>query len=435
MVKSKDKELKKKQKLRDARRTNAKLFPIYKMFSWDLLFFYSIEFLFLTITKRLDASEILLINGFFLVARLFCQFPSVIISELIGRRKSIILGNFLLILFVLSLMFLPGITSILIADLFFALGYDLKTISETNLLYDSVSTRGGEGLFSKLDAKGGSWYYILDGIASLTAGYLFVINNYLPLIICLAFIIISTVISFNFKDIYVGQKEKKKDKKIIEILRDQDEDIKTCFKFIIRSKRMRAFILFQIVFYSFIKVVETYRSQVLIDLKVPEEQFSMIFAALTLMGGLSLTVKKNIEKKIKNKTLTFVSLMYICACIFVGAITSMTTSQVVIPLILIMYAIMKMATSIWWILESKYLKNFTTENMRGKLTFTYELIGKISASIVSILGALLLKVLNAENAFLVLSLFALACMVPTLDYMRKRFGLRPKQYKKEDIEF
>ena len=435
MVKSKDKELKKKQKLRDARRTNAKLFPIYKMFSWDLLFFYSIEFLFLTITKRLDASEILLINGFFLVARLFCQFPSVIISELIGRRKSIILGNFLLILFVLSLIFLPGITSILIADLFFALGYDLKTISETNLLYDSVSTRGGEGLFSKLDAKGGSWYYILDGIASLTAGYLFVINNYLPLIICLAFIIISTVISFNFKDIYVGQKEKKKDKKIIEILRDQDEDIKTCFKFIIRSKRMRAFILFQIVFYSFIKVVETYRSQVLIDLKVPEEQFSMIFAALTLMGGLSLTVKKNIEKKFKNKTLTFVSLMYICACIFVGAITSMTTSQVVIPLILIMYAIMKMATSIWWILESKYLKNFTTENMRGKLTFTYELIGKISASIVSILGALLLKVLNAENAFLVLSLFALACMVPTLDYMRKRFGLRPKQYKKEDIEF
>lgn len=435
MVKSKDKELKKKQKLRDARRTNAKLFPIYKMFSWDLLFFYSIEFLFLTITKRLDASEILLINGFFLVARLFCQFPSVIISEFIGRRKSIILGNFLLILFVLSLMFLPGITSILIADLFFALGYDLKTISETNLLYDSVSTRGGEGLFSKLDAKGGSWYYILDGIASLTAGYLFVINNYLPLIICLAFIIISTVISFNFKDIYVGQKEKKKDKKIIEILRDQDEDIKTCFKFIIRSKRMRAFILFQIVFYSFIKVVETYRSQVLIDLKVPEEQFSMIFAALTLMGGLSLTVKKNIEKKFKNKTLTFVSLMYICACIFVGAITSMTTSQVVIPLILIMYAIMKMATSIWWILESKYLKNFTTENMRGKLTFTYELIGKISASIVSILGALLLKVLNAENAFLVLSLFALACMVPTLDYMRKRFGLRPKQYKKEDIEF
>ena len=75
-------------------------------------------------------------------------------------------------------------------------------IAETNLLYDSVSTKGGEGLYSKLDGRGGSWYYLLDGVASLTAGYLFVINNYLPMFICLVFIIISTILSFGFKDVY-----------------------------------------------------------------------------------------------------------------------------------------------------------------------------------------------------------------------------------------
>lgn len=435
MEKTKDKRLNKKDKIREARRRNAKLFPIYKMFSWDLLFYYSIEFLFLTITKKLNASEVLMISGVYMVFRLICQFPAVIITDIVGKRKSIIFGNIMLILFVLSLMFLPGVTSIIIANLFFSLGYDMKNISETNLLYDSVSTRGGEGLFSKLDAKGGSWYYILDGIASLTAGYLFVINNYLPLIICLIFIIISTILSFGFKEIYKGNQENKKDKKIIDLLHDQDEDLKTCFKFILKSKRMKAFILFQIVFYSLIKVVETYRSQVLIDLKIPEEQFSMIFAALTLIGGVSLTVKKNIEKTFKNKTLAFISLMYIGACIIVGFISSITVSQSIIPIILIMYAIMKISTSIWWILEAKYLKNFTTENMRNKLTFTYELIGKIAASIVSIFGAILLKVMSVENAFLIVGLFSLACMVLTLDYMRKRFGLRPKEYKKEDIEF
>ena len=35
------------QKIQD-KKTNAKLFPIYKMFSWDLLFYYSIIYLFLT---------------------------------------------------------------------------------------------------------------------------------------------------------------------------------------------------------------------------------------------------------------------------------------------------------------------------------------------------------------------------------------------------
>ena len=435
MKKTNEKKISKKNELREARRINAKLFPIYKMFSWDLLFFYSIEFLFLTITKKLTASDILIISGFYMLARLLCQFPAVIISEFIGKRKSIIFGNILLIFFILVLIFLPGMISIIIADIIFSLGYDLKTIAETNLLYDSVSTRGGEGLFSKLDAKGGSWYYILDGIASLTAGYLFVINNYLPLIICLIFIIISTILSFKFKDIYKDSKNNIKKKKTIELLREQDEDIKSCFKFILKSKRMKAFILFQIVFYSLIKVIDTYRGQLLTDLKIPEEQFSMIFAVLTLIGGISLTVKKNIEKTFKNKTLTFISLMYIGACVVVGFVSSMTMSQAIIPLILVMYAIMKMSTSIWWILEAKYLKNFTTESMRGKLTFTYELIGKVAASIISIFGALLLKVMNVENAFLIIGLISFACMVLTLDYMRKRFGLRPKQYKKEDIEF
>ena len=48
---------------------------------------------------------------------------------------------------------------------------------------------------------------------------------------------------------------------------------------------------------------------------------------------------------------------------------------------------------------------------------------------------MLLEVFKVENAFLVVGLLSLACMIVVLDYMRKRFGLRPEEYKKEDIEF
>ena len=425
----------KKAQLREIRRNNARLYPIYKMFSWDLLFFYSIEFLFLTITKKVTASEILMINGCYLLFRILGQLPAVLITDSIGKRNSIILGNIFLMCFVLILIFVPGVVGILIADLFFSLGYDMKTIAESNLLYDSVATRGGEGLYSKLDTKGGSWYYILDGIASLIAGYLFVINNYLPLLICLFFLIISTILSFRFKDVYPISTSKDKNSSIKEKVKETMIDLGKCFKFILKSNRMKAFILFQIVFYSFIKITDPFRGQLLTDLKIPEEQFSMIFGAFTLIGGLSLGLKKNIEKKFKNRTLTFISLIHIGSCIIIGIISSLSTSQLIIPIILILYSIMKISTSIWWVLETKYLKNFTSENMRSKLTFTYEIIGGISASICSIFGGLLLKVINVENAFLVLGLFYFACMVLVLDYMRKRFGLRPKEYSKEDIEF
>lgn len=422
-----------RKQLNSIRRNNAKLYPIYKMFSWDLLFFYSIEFLFYTITKKLTTSEILIINGFYLFFRIIMQIPAVTITDLLGKRNSIILGNFLLIFYMVILIFFPGAISVIIADLIFALGYDIKTISEPNLLYDSVSTKGGEGLFSKLDAKGGSWYYILDGIASLIAGYLFVFNNYLPMFICLGFIVISTILSFGFKNVYNAENNTNCSFK--STLKEYSGDLKTTFKFILKSKRMKAYILFQIVFYSLISIIDTYHSDLLVDIGIPEEQFSMIFAILTLIGGISISLKKPIERNFKNRTLSFISLLYIAACIIIGFVSSLYNGESIIPLILIMYAIQKICTSLWYIFETKYLKNFTKEDMRNKITFTYEFIGGIFASIFSVLGGILVNYINIENSFLIVGLLGLACMIVVLDYMRSRFGLKPEMYTSEDIEF
>lgn len=421
--------------LNKIRRKNAKLYPIYKMFAWDLLFFYSIEFLFCTITKQVTASEMLMINGIYLLSKIVMQIPAVTITDFLGKRKSIILGNILLIFFMLTLIIGPGAISIIIANLIFSLGYNIKTIAESNLLYDSVSTRGGEGLYSKIDAKGGSWYYILDGIASLTAGYLFVINNYIPMLICLGFIIISTILSFGFQDIYKVKKNEKEKIELRKVLKEYNKDLKSSFRFILKSKRMKAFTLFQIVFYSLIEVISIYNSDLLVTIGIPEEQFSMIFAILTFIGGISLSLKRPIEKKLRNKTLSFLSILYIGACIIIGMITNISSHQFIIAIVLVMLAVHKITTSIWYILEAKYLKNFTNEDVRNKLTFSYEFIGGIAASISSILGGLLLEVITVQNAFLVVGLFALASMIVTLDYMRTRFGLKPQEYKKEDIEF
>lgn len=423
-----------KKELAKARRQNAKIFPIYKMFSWDLLFFYSIEFLFYTITKKVTPSEVLIINGFYLLFRIIMQIPAVAITDFLGKRKSIILGNSMLILYMLVLMLSPGAISIIIADLIFSLGYDIKTIAESNLLYDSVSTKGGDGLYSKLDARGGSLYYILDGVASLTAGYLFVMNNYIPLCICLGFVIISTILSFRFKDIYEVKREKTKKIEIGKTLKSYGNDLKSVFQFIVKSKRMKAFILFQIVFYSLIEIIDIYHSSLLVEIGIPEEQFSMIFAVLTFIGGVSISLKARIEKRFKNRTLAFLSLMYIGACIVIGIVTNGYGGKSIIPIILIMLAIHKICTSIWYILEAKYVRNFTKEEVRNKITFTYEFIGGIAASIFSMLGGILIDIIDVKQAFLIVGLLALACMVLVLDYMRTRFGLKPEEYKKEDIE-
>jgi hypothetical protein len=320
----------------------------------------------------------------------------------------------------------------MLANFLCALGYVIKNLSETILLYDSVATRGGDGLYAKLDSKGGSMYYVLDGMASLIAGYLFVINNYLPLFVCLTCLIIGTIISCAFKDVYEVKHDK--NKKASDTFKEYGQDLKDTCKFIFNSKRMKAFLLFKMVFYSFIRVIDIYRQDLLVDIGIPEEQFSVIFAMLTFIAAIAVSMREILEKKFKNRTLTFISVTYTLAVISVG-IVSRFNNSLVIPFILTMYVILKIATSIWYILEGKYLKNFTNENVRSKITFTYELIGCMSASIVAILAGNLIKFVSIQNAFLLIGLIALIAIILTLDYMRTRFGLSPKEYDKKDIEF
>ena len=156
-----------------AKKQNAKIFPIYKMF-------YSTQFLFFTNVKGLTPGEILKADAFYPLFIILMQLPATICADFLGRKKSLILGNVMMTIYILLIILLPGFIGIIIANIVFAFGYSIKGVQETNILYDSTATRGGEGLYPKINGKGATGYYILDGIASLISGYLFVIftNDY-----------------------------------------------------------------------------------------------------------------------------------------------------------------------------------------------------------------------------------------------------------------
>lgn len=422
-----------KRKMKQVRRKNAKLYPIYKMFSWDLLCFYSIEFLFLTITKKIDVADVLFLDAFYLLCKMIVQIPSVTICDFLGRKNSIVLGNALAAMYMLILIFAPNKYVIMLGKFMCAFGYGIKNLSEGNLLYDSVATKGGDGLYTKIDSKGGSMYYILEGTASLIAGYLFVINNYIPVIICFTFLVISTIISCGFLDVYDLRQERKSN--VIATFKSYGKDLKDTCKFIFNSNRMKAFILFRVVFYSLVRIIDIYRSDLLLDVGVSEEQFSIIFAVFTFIAAIAVNMRETIEKKYKNRTLTFISMIYILPIILIGMITMDFKGRAIIPIILVLLVITKIATSIWYILEGKYLKNFTSKKARTKIAFTYEFIGCMASAIVTFLAGKLIQVVTIEQAFLLIGLIGFIALVLTLDYMRTRFGLKPKEYSKHDIDF
>ena len=413
-----------------AKRQNAKIFPIYKMFSWDLLFFYSTQYLFYTNVKGITAGEILKLDAFFPLFIFFMQLPATICADLLGRRKSLIVGNVIMILYIFLLMILPGVVGIFIANIIYAFGYSLRGIQATNILYDSTATKGGEGLYAKINGKGATGYYILDGIASLTAGYLFVINGYLPMIICLAFTIIATIISTRFKDIYENKLE---ENEISNKIKEYKKDFKISIKNIITSKRLRALLIFMGIFNALITITGTYKGSTLTELQVKPETFSMINAIFTFIAGIATTFQDKIHKKFRNRSFTFLAMIFITSIILIG-ILLYTNILNILPIILILLAIRSITMSNYYVLSERYAKNFSTPKTRTRISFATEFTTNIIEAIMVFFAGVLLDGTNIRFATLFIGLIFLIIFILILDYMRTRVGLKPEEYDKKDIE-
>lgn len=197
------------QTLIQNKKYNIKLFPFYKAISWDLLFYYAISFLFLTNTKGISAADVLFVDAFYPIFKFILEIPNATIVNKLGNRLSLILGNIFVASSILLWILADGITILIVSQFLSALGFSLKSLTETNLLYDSIEKSDKRNdIFSKIDGKSSSYYYYIDAITSLTTGFLFVINGYIPMLLCFGLCILSTLVSFKFKEIEKTHTEK-----------------------------------------------------------------------------------------------------------------------------------------------------------------------------------------------------------------------------------
>ena len=70
--------------IKEDKQFNIRIFPSYKMLSWDLLFYYSIIFLYLTQVKHLSAAQVILGETLYNVVLLVFQLPAGKIVDTIG---------------------------------------------------------------------------------------------------------------------------------------------------------------------------------------------------------------------------------------------------------------------------------------------------------------------------------------------------------------
>lgn len=412
-----------------AMKYNRRIFPLYKGFGWDPLFYSAIIFLFLTEVKGIAPAKVMYAEAIYSLFLLLLQMPATIIIEKIGSRKALILGTTFATIQIIMMIFINNFTFLVIAYFMSAFGNAIKDIARNTLLYDSTKICNGKNSFANINAKGSSLSYALSAFTSIFTGYLFVINPYIPLVLSSIISMLAVIIAYRFEEVEI---EKMKETTISESIKD----IKQGFKFITKSKRLKALFLFTSIFVGVLMMISTYEKSLLTDLQVAPQYFGIIFAILTLVQCFSVRYQDKIHNTFKNKTLAFISVPIFLSFIIAGIVANLNLNFS-FKIIIIMFAffIHHSFRGPYWVLEDKYVTNFTTTNIRAKILSTSNLIKNIGEIVISFLGGLLLEFYTTSISYLIIGIIGLIVILFVLKYMKKRIGLNPEQYNKEDIKY
>lgn len=190
------------------------IFPWFRGLNSDLLFFVAINTLFFTVVKDLSSFEISLLSTVPLIVCLIFQKLTLKIIKKIGNTISMRIGTSFLLIASILITFGNNLLILIIGYTFYDAAWFFKSVEsvilKNNLI---VENRGDE--YIKIRSKESMIYAVITAIIAFISGYLFNINNYLPMYLCILFCFICFLLSFYIKDFGNTKKHNKKQKEKI----------------------------------------------------------------------------------------------------------------------------------------------------------------------------------------------------------------------------
>lgn len=411
---------------------NLRIFPYYKMFAWDLLFYYAIIFIFLVKAKGFTASQIFFVDAFYPIFKFTFQFICIHIADSLGKYKALLIGNIFINLAILAIILCTNFYSLIFANLLLAIGYNLKDFCEPPFLSSSILNKEKKKeIFTRTEGNANAKFYFFDALCSIIAGLLFTLNNYLPLIFCLICSVVGTIIAFHLEAIeepvkIVSHKRNnlyKSFKSLILILRD-----------ILKSKRMISLIIYSAFFTSLVVVFKTYMNSLLVDLHLSDIYFGIIFALISIISAISSRHQSYFHKKYKNRALTVFVMPILISMFLTGITVSYHFSPIIMYLCIIMmvlfYAIFR---GPYYTLIKRYLNSFVPVPVATKIYAIESACDSIVRSLTYFFSSFLFNKTTTSFALIVFSGVFLLIFIAILDYMKPHVGLKPEEYPDTDM--
>lgn len=176
-----------------------RVFPWYSGLTGDLLFYIAVDTLFLTIVKNFSPAEIVSLTSLSQLICIALQFPVLFIIKKIGNTASVRTGALLLLLSAVFITLGKTYYLVLLGRIFHDVAAIFKSASIV-ALENNLELLDRRGDFVHYRTSANTVYAVITMLISFVASQMFNLNNYLPMIGCIATCTLGFIFSLLMKD-------------------------------------------------------------------------------------------------------------------------------------------------------------------------------------------------------------------------------------------
>jgi len=170
------------------------------------LFVGPILILYLQKVGKMSLSHIYIMEAVVVLGFLLLEIPSGALADLIGRKKTIVLGSILMIFSELALVIAVSPIYVWISNIIWMISLSMRSGADSAFLYDSLKEVSREDEYEEIQGKVMSYFFLSTAICSLSVGFLSEISLRLPFILSTIGILISCFLALGFKEVPKNEK-------------------------------------------------------------------------------------------------------------------------------------------------------------------------------------------------------------------------------------
>lgn len=149
---------------------------------------------------KMTLSEIYFMESIVLLGTIFLQVPMGALADLIGRKKTMIMGSLLYVVSVIWFAISRSPFDVWGGNIAWMVGASLCDGADSAFLYDSLKSVGRESEYKKIDGEAVGNRLLLTAICAILAGFLAQHSLRLPLLFSVPGVIFSAIMPFFFKE-------------------------------------------------------------------------------------------------------------------------------------------------------------------------------------------------------------------------------------------